>query len=102
MAEVDKVVAVTSATVAGLLNTLDARFKAFDRGIEIVTAGQRAVEMTVQTIAANVATCTNQITEINGIKQKGEGALWLFRLIGLSVFVSFFLWVIRNWKGGGP
>lgn len=99
VSESDKNIAVTSATVKGLSTTMDARLQAITSGIETIASGQRHTERSVADIAASVALCTNRITEIEGLRQRGEGALWIVRLLGLSAVVSFFLWVVRNWKG---
>jgi hypothetical protein len=98
VSESDKNISVTSATVKGLSTTMDARLQTISSGIEAITTGQRNTERSVADIAASVTVCTNRIAEIESLRQRGEGALWLVRLLGLSAVITFFLWVIRNWK----
>lgn len=98
VSETDKNISVTTATVKGLGTTMDARVQAITAGVEAIAAGQRATETSVASIALSVATCTSRISEIESLRTRGEGALWVVRLLGLSAIITFILWVIRNWK----
>lgn len=96
MAAMDKTVAITEIRVQGLASTIESRFKAFDRGVELILEKQTAAEVRSET---EQAAWDNRVVVLEKLKERAEGGMWVVRLLGVSGLVGGSIAIFKLIKG---
>lgn len=76
--------ALTEAKVDGLVQTIDSRFKAFERGVEL--------------ILLRLTPLDDRITKLEAVKYQAAGALWLVRVLGVTGIGAFLMFIVKMWR----
>lgn len=82
IASMDKTVALTDRSVQGIVTTIESRFKAFDAAQALALEIQQSMRKELQ--------------DFTSLKQRGEGAIWILKLIGFGSVIGFVVWLFKT------
>lgn len=85
--------AVTETKVDGLITTIESRFKAFDRGQELILDRLKPLTVIIE------QHLDSRLGTLEAVKNKATGALLMVQILGVTGIIGGVIAIIRTLKG---
>lgn len=103
MAAMDKTVALTEQRVQGLGTTIELQGKSYEKGIQLIlekqSAAERRSEDLQKTSKVDQDGWEERVVDLEKIKERAEGGMWVFRLLALGGITGGVISVVKLLKG---